>query len=56
MGREEKDAQFSLLRAPKTCVHLLLNVLNYRPLGAVPRPSLEPGGNTNYTVCPRGMH
>lgn len=53
--REGKDVWFSLLGASKTCVHLLLNILNYRPLGAVPRPSLEPGGNPNCTVCPRGM-
>lgn len=45
---------FSFLELPKKFVPLLLNVLNYRPLQAVPRPFLGPGRYNKCIVCLRG--
>lgn len=56
-GSGERGAEkglFSLLVIPKKFVPLLLNVLNYRPLQAVPRPFLGSRHYNKCIVCLRG--
>lgn len=57
-GSGERGAEkglFSLLGIPKKFVPLLLNVLNYRPLQAVPRPFLGSRHYNKCIVCLRGV-